>query len=230
MGQYFVLYNKTKNKKINHDFEVIGGMKLTEHSYINNPLAVFLRKKLATDWKGDVIYHIGDYASPEDGTQTACKMWDEADIILNNAKGIKCRNYSDEKEIVKYPYVFNNDKKQYIDIRNATVCDHWAEKENIWLFYYDPLLLLTACGNGQGGGDYYGTNQEYIGSWAGDSLGASNEIPEGYEEVNLEFLNKREMCDLELSEGVTYNLETHGIEGLGYQKWYDTYLPKVKVD
>lgn len=230
MGQYYELYNRTKNEKVEHSFDIIGGMKLTEHSYINNPLAVFLRKKLATDWKSDRIYHIGDYASPGDNTQTACKMWDEADAILNNAKDVKCENQADDEEVIEYPYVFNNDKKQYIDIRNAAVCDHWAEKGNIWLYYYDPLLLLTACGNGQGCGDYYGTNQEYIGSWAGDSLGASNQIPEGYEELKLEFFNKREMCKLELSEGVTYSLKTSGIEGLGYENWCATYLPKVKVD
>ena len=67
MGQFFTIYNSDKNEYIENDFAVMGGSKLTEHSYVNNALAVFLRYKLAKDWKNDSIYHLGEFAGPEDG-------------------------------------------------------------------------------------------------------------------------------------------------------------------
>ena len=224
MGQYYEVYNRTKNEKIIHDFDVIGGMKLTEHSYVGNNLAVFLRKKLATDWKGDRIYHIGDYASPEDGTQTASKMWDGADNILNNAVSIKCP-MAYEDEILEYPIVINHDTKEYIDIRDADVTDYWIDKDGkVWLFYYDPLLLLTACGNGLGGGDYRGSNEELIGSWAGDRLEASSSKPEGYEPFVPHFYD-RHMSDFKDLKNAK-RFMTYGIEGQGYQ----SFLEKIKAD
>lgn len=44
----------------------------------------------------------------------------------------------------------------------------------------DPLPILTALGNGMGGGDYVGTNESYVGTWAWDLLSVEDEAPEGY--------------------------------------------------
>lgn len=228
MGQYYEVYNQTKNEKIEHNFEAVGGMKLTEHSYVNNNLAVFLRKKLATDWNGDKIYHIGDYAAPDDGTRTASKIWDTADNILNNAKSVKCPVTGND-EVLEYPYVINHDKKEYIDIRDADVCDYWIDKEGkAWLFYFDPLLLLTACGNGQGGGDYWGSDEELVGSWAGDNLSASATKPEGYDLITPHF-NEGWDADFKDLKNAK-ELITNGIEGAGYQEWRKMVSEKIKVD
>lgn len=45
-------------------------------------------------------------------------------------------------------------------------CPEWDGET--WFIH--PLPLLTAVGNGQGGGDYSGTDMELIGSWAGDHV------------------------------------------------------------
>ena len=50
-----------------------------------------------------------------------------------------------------------------------------------------PLPLLTALGNGRGGGDYRGTNMDKIGIWVGDVLSVEFEIPDGFEELKVEF-------------------------------------------
>ena len=44
--------------------------------------------------------------------------------------------------------------------------------------YIDPLPLITAMGNGRGGGDYRGTGP--VGDWAGDALCVRDEKPLNY--------------------------------------------------
>lgn len=226
MGQYYSLYNRSKNERVEHDFNTIGGMKLTEHSYVVNNLAVFLRKKLANEWSGDRIYHIGDYASPNDGTSTASKMWADGYEILSNATSIKCPASSEDEQL-EYPYIINHDKKKYVDIRDVDVCNYWVGKNgDVWLYFFDPLLLLTACGNGQGDGDYFGFDGELIGSWAGDRISASDTKPEGYE-VLVPHFHEGVGLDPQVlkNHGKIIN---HGIEGDGYQKWISAL--KMKVD
>ena len=48
-------------------------------------------------------------------------------------------------------------------------------KEGYWV--YSPISLLTAIGNGRGGGDYYGNNR-MVGEWAGDKVYLSETKPE----------------------------------------------------
>lgn len=50
-----------------------------------------------------------------------------------------------------------------------------------------PLPLLTAIGNGQGGGDYYGINQSVVGKWFWDELSISTSAPEEYEGFKIIF-------------------------------------------
>ena len=53
-----------------------------------------------------------------------------------------------------------------------------------------PLPLLTAMGNGQGGGDYRGVNMDKIGCWAGDLLHVTMLPPRkeaGFTELEVEF-------------------------------------------
>ena len=57
--------------------------------------------------------------------------------------------------------------------------------ENEWTIH--PLPLLIAHGNGQGGGDYYGSDMDKVGIWAFDHVYTSDEVPEGYEELVVDF-------------------------------------------
>jgi hypothetical protein len=41
-----------------------------------------------------------------------------------------------------------------------------------------PLPLLTAEGNGRGGGDYDGPNMDMVGTWARDVISMENEAPD----------------------------------------------------
>ena len=60
----------------------------------------------------------------------------------------------------KFPrYVVNVDKQEYIQL------DHTEGEDDLF-----PVAILTAVGNGRGGGDYFGPHAEYAGAWAGDLL------------------------------------------------------------
>ena len=41
---------------------------------------------------------------------------------------------------------------------------------------FHPLSLLTAEGNGSGGGDYYGPNIDMVGTWARDIISMEDEV------------------------------------------------------
>ena len=70
-------------------------------------------------------------------------------------------------------------------------CDKYHEAlkgkdEDGWVVH--PLPLLTAVGNGQGGGDYFAdSDRDCVGTWAGDLISVEDEAPEGYAEVEYRF-------------------------------------------
>lgn len=66
----------------------------------------------------------------------------------------------DVHEIDDTRYIINTNKKQYIDLWMVEGIDTPLH----------PLPLLTAEGNGRGGGDYEGTNMKLVGSWARDFI------------------------------------------------------------
>jgi len=53
----------------------------------------------------------------------------------------------------------------------------------------NPLPLLTALGNGRGGGDYYDNlpDSDKVGIWAKHILSIEFEIPDGYTELKVAF-------------------------------------------
>jgi hypothetical protein len=75
----------------------------------------------------------------------------------------------DERDVVCYRYLVNHDTRQYVDKDKAGDVH--------------PLPLLTAEGNGRGGGDYRGGNEDLVGIWARDILSAEHEVPAGFAEL-----------------------------------------------
>ena len=58
-------------------------------------------------------------------------------------------------------FIHNQTKDLWIDLKDYDIT-HELD--------LNPIPLLTAIGNGYGGGDYGGTNEDVCGSWAGDVL------------------------------------------------------------
>ena len=179
MGQYYlpviidgselILYNRNVDGQY-------GMAKLMEHSWINNPIV----NKVC----GHIYHHpcriawVGDYHEVEIPhiPITGNEAWErlEAEGIELNAKPIKV----DGKMLV------NHSKKLYVDF------DEYIKTNTEQEWCVHPLSLLTACGNGAGGGDYYGCSEYDVGEWAGDLISLEDNnwnIPANYEAVEYEF-------------------------------------------
>jgi hypothetical protein len=74
----------------------------------------------------------------------------------------------------QYRYLVNHDTLQYVDKRRGS--------------FIHPLPLLTAEGNGRGGGDYYGRDKHMVGRWARHVLSVETDPPAGdFTELVVQF-------------------------------------------
>lgn len=188
------------------------GAKLMEHSYVGNTYVGAYIKLLAEQYYGYPFVWVGDYADDKFNTNVYEKalLYIE-DVIESNAKKqgyvkdyvsyrkfmkydcgdeIVLSEMKDEDDFAEkysyeevggnqldYKYILNFDKKQYVKIPQYN--------ENEWTIH--PLPLLCADGNGRGGGDYSGSDMDKVGVWAYDRIGISNEIPNDFTELVVNF-------------------------------------------
>lgn len=172
MGQYYkviILAEKdTTNKEyIRFFINIWDGVKLTEHSYLKNPFVnavEFLLSPLGPLYKSRIVW-AGDYADEEDDSEN----------LYHLAENEISKEYipKPEKLNQEYKYIVNHTKKQYID------------KSKYVLFH--PLPLITAEGNGRGGGDYRGSHEDKIGSWSRDVISIEKELLPEYTEIEYKF-------------------------------------------
>jgi hypothetical protein len=181
-----------------HDFGSFS--KLTEHSWISNKFvnavySLIYKSPKRVAWIGD--YACDDYnpenepyarAMPLDAFQKYYDAaWSEDREVLPAAFFSK-HDLTILDHCTTGTYLVNHTKRVYIDmaayIRDCTTSGgHWDG----WCM--NPLPLLTACGNGRGGGDY-GKNHpgcEDIGVWAFDRLEYTDKAPAGYIEAEYYF-------------------------------------------
>ena len=83
-------------------------------------------------------------------------------------------------------YLLNFSKELYVDLVELWKIRMEEPKQYI---YYAPLPLLTAIGNGRGGGDYnlLADDADKVGSWAWDGICVENIIPEGFKKLEVNF-------------------------------------------
>ena len=129
--------------------------------------------------------------------------WEVNDFIENNINGIKIeggidlysaacdyrdgnRNYKAIKGTIPayeytsdFLYAVNLDKKEYVRIHKYV-----PNRYNI-----HPLPLLCATGHSRGGGCYKGPDMVYIGSWAFDRIGVTNDKKDikGFKKITPKF-------------------------------------------
>lgn len=178
MGQYYNVYYLDENGVTVYDRSVDGEYtmaKLTEHSWWRNPFMSAMCKK---------IYHhpaeiawVGDYSDFEHYEE----VWGE------NAK---LQGVHESDFTLDGKYLVNHSKKEYLDgtkyfVECAEKEDDENNEEVKWCLH--PLSLLTATGNGRGGGDYHGINKNFVGIWCMDELSIEDHIPSGYEECFYRF-------------------------------------------
>ena len=190
MGQYYRVATIDKNgERKFYNREVDGQYtmaKLMEHSWWENPFVSCITKFL---YKNPLtIAWVGDYATDDAafaGKRTECvsmlddiyqKTWGEG----SEAIGVTLDEISLDGK-----YLVNHTLKMYVD------CDAYREKSSMegefagWVIH--PIPLLTAIGNGCGGGDYWGENQDIVGTWALCEISVEDEAPSDYTELDVSF-------------------------------------------
>ncbi len=197
MGQYFrptvLKHTWKKNRKpvkaslLCYDYKDGGwfiGAKLMEHSYVGNPLVQDMEELIATKYKGYPFAWVGDYSDTVEINGESVDLYTEANKFIykdydSDSEEKSSRYLSLKRELNHekhhYKYLFNKTKKQYCVIPEKN------EKE----YVIHPLPLLTAYGNGRGGGDY-GIEDERVGSWAFDKIGATDDPQDfaGFDEIS----------------------------------------------
>lgn len=198
MGQYYraVLIDGMDIVKVisSHDIDS-NFSKLTEHSWIGN---TFVNAALAmVKDRPHRIAWMGDYAKNFDGEGDAYEKklsqevfeqyfdaaWsDEADKHRVQEKALP-RGY---KELLTHAtsglYLLNHTRKEYIDF-GRYISDNTVRTGDWDGWCVNPLPLLTACGNGRGGGDYYDqTARSNVGTWAFDLIECRDSVPPDYME------------------------------------------------
>lgn len=192
MGQYYKVLLK-KGRKI-RTAESLGWLKLMESSYITNPLTDYVFKELYENgphrvaWLGD--YAHGDYDAF--GGLTHEEYMKEYKAAYKT-KALNIDLLSDAKisipeEKLKTMAIVNHTKKIFLDFNDYIAK---SKKSSEWII--NPLALLTACGNGRGGGDYFGTDMELVGTWAFDEIEIKDmpDVPADYEKTDVSFRESR---------------------------------------
>ena len=157
MGQYYNAVIETNENKEVFYHQVDGEYmmaKLMEHSYWSNPFVLAVASKL---WRtqGRIAW-VGDYADSEDFN------WNE-DFADSHAEKVPREDLTYNGFRLEGKSFINHSKKQFIDL------DQYKEllKDERWII--SPIPLLTAVGNGKGGGDFRsGKGKDIIGTWAWD--------------------------------------------------------------
>jgi hypothetical protein len=166
MGQYYYPIILSADGKVvvwmnAHAYR--NGLKLMEHSYIGNNFVSTFEYGLSPEG----IYHktrvvwAGDYADNEP---------DQQQNLYQLCNYYNCVSPPENKDPLKYVFVVNHSKKLFVD------------KSKIAGKKIHPLPLLTAEGNGRGGGDFHG-DSPLIGSWARDVISVEESAPADFEEL-----------------------------------------------
>lgn len=177
MGQYYKpICLENTQYLLAHDYD--NGLKLMEHSWIENDFmnAVVGLIKKGGAWYNKPIVWAGDYADDEPnlGDMEPQNLY----MLVDEANKVKPKSHEQTDR-----YLVNMDTKEFVDMKKVPVTDVYNDFE----FRVHPLSLLTCEGNGQGGGDYFGEDENnLIGSWARNRVTVNKTRPKknrGYNEI-----------------------------------------------
>ncbi|GIV43867.1 MAG: hypothetical protein KatS3mg035_0990 [Bacteroidia bacterium] len=183
MGQYYKPVCLSDNKKnvigfiYSHDLGE--GLKLMEHSYIENKLMRCVEALLIPGgaWHKKPIVWAGDYAEPEE--HTGENLYGMADGAQRDGEGVSIKFLPKPLSVAQsklHRYIINHSKKEYVDKQDV------PSYNGGWKIH--PLSIMTAEGNGQGGGDFFGKDPKgLVGKWARDIISVEKSVPSGYKKI-----------------------------------------------
>ena len=193
MGQYYKpILTVSENKKsetlvfYSHEFEE--GLKLMEHSYVGNYFVTAVKIAIAyyNSWGYTTkLTWAGDYADAVKGETYNLFEKYEPNINVEWGSNGKIEQFSFKDDVfsmeMKVPrYLVNLDFLEYIDYEHIG-----TDNEDEYII--DPLPLLTADGNGRGGGDYSGSDIDFVGIWKGCIIQFTDTQPIWAEELKCQF-------------------------------------------
>jgi hypothetical protein len=198
MGQYYMPCSLTDNKEhvksyvYSHHIKIRWktadgrmvttgvGLKLMEHSYLTSKMMLCVEALLIEggEWHKTPIVWSGDYSDAVRGELnyfTMCERTDEGEHI---ARELIPKPLT-QKQAKEFRFIVNHTKKEFVDKTRVPSVDGWQ---------IHPLSLLTAEGNGRGGGDFEGIGEKFVGTWARDIISVEKELPEGYKQIRPYFI------------------------------------------
>lgn len=200
MGQYYMPCSLTSNKEhvksyvYSHDIKsrwktydgrmvTTGqGLKLMEHSYLKNKMMLCVEALLIEggEWHKTPIVWSGDYSDHVRGELNYYDMCERTDEGEHVARKLIPKPLT-KKQANEFRFIVNHTKKEFVDKTKVPSNDGWQ---------IHPLSLLTAEGNGRGGGDFGGIGEKFVGTWARDIISVEKELPEGYKEIVPNFIER----------------------------------------
>ena len=182
MGQYYLVVTLDAGGRATsfidpHSYGC--GAKLCEHARIKSSFVLTVSAALSPEGrfhKSRLVW-AGDYADPEVGPQHGADQ--EEHHQEHEAKNLNamCRLLDlgamaepEAKEVEEYPFVVNHSKRCYVHVGSCR-----GE-------VYHPLPMLTADGNGRGGGDVH-SGSPLIGAWARDIISCEKSAPLDFSEL-----------------------------------------------
>ena len=203
MGQYFkALVERDDQVTV---YSLSGFMKLTEHSWISNEFTDAVLKDISDNGPARIAW-IGDYAAgsffgpsgidANEYIERYDAAWNDAKTVtgaIGQSKPVEyvrisfdddCDIRFKAKDLMDYCLV-NLTKERFLSLGDYIGYDTSMRRASLF-----PLSILTAVGNGEGGGDYFGACMESVGSWAFDEIDLvrKDELPKGLEkEQDVQF-------------------------------------------
>lgn len=194
MGQYYNALTERGGEIKSYDIRVEGGayhgIKLLEHSYWDNEFM----KAMTAD-----IYHnktrvawVGDYADYYKFNRAEAP---DPKTLFKYAWGMFMIEPIRKQELsLDGKFLVNHTKKLYVDCTKYYALNKYEWRHGQFECIH-PLSLLTACGNGLGGGDYRNIYPDFesVGSWCWDEISVEDEAPKDYEETMYKFIEKKQL-------------------------------------
>lgn len=174
MGQYYMAY--VEQDGVGKGYDNPGFLKLMEHSWLRNDYVGQIARLIYK--KPSKVAWVGDYSDDFESNEGFPRAKELHDLIWGGEVPEKL----DVKPLSVIGKVLaNHTQKCYVRF-----CSVPKDKDG---WKVNLLPLLTAVGNGLGGGDYRGPLKEYIGDWYLEEISVENRPPEGYDEVFYNFVD-----------------------------------------
>lgn len=193
MGQYYravTLGPRFGVKNVFSSWEYANGAKLMEHSYVGNNFVNAVLHEIF--YQRRRIAWMGDYSCDDFNERSYAKKLSEEKF--RDIYDVVWQKKADKTGICTLPttdlILLNHTRQSFVDLRKVTKADDWG-------FIVHPLPLLTACGNGLGGGDYASCypDADKVGLWAFDEIecveaDTNSALPREYVEERYNFIEK----------------------------------------